>query len=173
MTKSKYVIGRLYQPPERSDCAADLIKRFKETNTALLFHGTRSVNVSGIIRESWRLPKQLVGVAINGAMFGPGAYWADDWKKSDGYTSRSGSYYSSGNGSIRGRGAFMFAADVVLGNPYVAPTTGGWTSPPTGPRGEKTHCVFGKMGYSGVQNNEWIVYDTTQIAMRYLCEYDA
>jgi hypothetical protein len=162
----------LYQPPERTDCGADNVKRFKDTNTALLFHGTRSVNVSGILRESWRLPKQLVGVVITGAMFGPGIYWADDWRKSDGYTSRPGSYYAGSGGHVQGRGAFMFAADVVCGNPFIAPHSGGYTKPPAGPGGEKTHCVFGKMGHSGVANNEWIVFERDQMAMRYLCEYE-
>jgi hypothetical protein len=163
----------LYQPNERFDVEdAKLRKIFHDTNTFLGFHGTRSVNVSGILRLALRLPKQLVGVVITGAMFGPGIYWADDWKKSDGYTSRSGSYYASSGGAIAGRGAFMFSADVVAGNPYVAPHSGGYTSPPPGPRGAKTHCVFGKMGHSGVANNEWIIYDNTQNVLRYLIEYD-
>ena len=162
-----------YQPKARLDFAGEGIKRCHDTNTALMFHGTRTVNVSGILRESWRLPRQLVGVAINGAAFGPGIYWADDWRKSDGYTSRSGSYYNNGSGGIASRGAFMFAADVVLGNPWLCKTSGGYTEPKPGPTGEKTHCVFAKAGYcTYIQNNEWIVFDKSQVAMRYLCEYD-
>lgn len=162
----------LYQPSVRYDIEDEKTrKRFKDTNTALLFHGTRSVNVSGILRSALRLPKQLVGVVITGAMFGPGIYWADDWRKSDGYTSRAGAYYS-GSGGIRGRGAFMFTADVVLGNPYIAPSSGGYTSPPPGPGGTKTHCVFGKMNHSGVANNEWIIFDTNQNVLKYLIEYE-
>jgi hypothetical protein len=66
-----------------------------------------------------RLPKQLVGVAINGAAFGPGIYWADDWRKSAGYCSLGGSYWVRGSGGIQNRGAFMFTADVVLGMPWL------------------------------------------------------
>lgn len=158
-----------YQPPERSDCQdAALIKRYRDTNTALLFHGTRSVNVTGILREALRLPKNLVGVVITGAMFGPGLYFADDWKKSAGYTSLHGSYWSSGAGGVRGRDAFMFAADVVLGVPHVAPGPRGYTAPPSG-----HHCVFGKAGQSQVQNNEWIVFQAHQNRLRYLIEFAA
>jgi hypothetical protein len=159
----------LFQPSERHDLQDNtLIKRYHETNTGLLFHGTRSVNVSGILREGLRLPKQLVGVVITGAMFGGGLYWADDWRKSAGYTSMHGSYWSSGNGSVKGRDAFMFAGDVVLGNPYVAPSSGGYTDAPKG-----HHCVFGKAGKSGVVNNEWIIYNTRQYQLRYLVEFAA
>jgi hypothetical protein len=158
----------LFQP-ERSDLQDNsLIKKYTDTNTSLLFHGTRSVNVPGILRENLRLPKQLVGVVITGAMFGPGIYWADDWKKSAGYTSLRGSYWSSGDGSVKNRDAFMFAGDVVLGNPYVAPYSGGYTSPPKG-----HHSVYGKAGKSGVQNNEFIIYDTKQYQLRYLIEFAA
>lgn len=142
-------------------------KHYTSSNTALLFHGTRSVNVSGILRKSLLLPKQLVGVVITGAMFGPGLYFADDWKKSAGYTSMSGSYWSGGDGNVRGRKAFMFLTDVVLGNPYVAPGPSGYTKAPNG-----HHCVFGKAGRSQVQNNEWIVYETRQHMLRYLIEFD-
>lgn len=145
----------------------DKANLYNKSNTALLFHGTRSVNVSGILRKSLLLPKQLVGVVITGAMFGPGLYFADDWKKSAGYTSMDGSYWSGGNGQVRGRKAFMFLTDVVLGNPFVAPGPSGYTKPPQG-----HHCVFGKANASQVQNNEWIVFEARQHQLRYLIEFD-
>lgn len=144
----------LFQP-ERVDLPAPEAKKFAESNTSLLFHGSRSVNISGILRESLRLPKNLTGVVITGALIGPGCYFADDWKKSAGYTSLSGGYYTYGSGGVNNRGAFMFAADVVCGNPYAAPASYGYISPPSG-----HHSVFGKAnftslgGYSKLQNNE-------------------
>ena len=158
----------LFQPKERPDLDRNDHLRYIKSNTSLLFHGTRSVNVGGILREGLRLPKQLVGVVITGAMFGPGQYYADDWKKSAGYCSISGSYWSRGQGTVRGRKAFMFLVDVVLGKPHVAPGPRGYTSAPAG-----CHCVFGKAGYSNVQNNEWIVYDIAQHQLKYLLEFDA
>ncbi len=155
-----------FQPGERPDLGPAELKRYKETNTALLFHGTRSVNVSGIIREALRLPRTLVGVPITGAMFGPGLYFADDWKKSAGYTSLHSSYWAGGTGVVRGRGAFMFACDVVLGNPFVAPRCNGYTKPPQG-----HHSIFGKEGKSGVANNEFIIYQAQQNQLKFLAEF--
>lgn len=150
----------------RPDLSAADKKAYKDSNTALMFHGTRSVNVSGILRESLRMPKTLVGVVITGAMFGPGLYFADDWKKSAGYTSIKGSYWASGGGTVQNREAFMFACDVVLGAPFVAPGAKGYTEPPKG-----YHSVFGKAGKSQVANNEFIVYQTMQSRLRYLAEF--
>jgi hypothetical protein len=157
-----------FQPEKRADTKGAEAKRFAASNTALLFHGTRSVNVRGILREALRLPKQLVGVVITGAMFGPGLYFADDWKKSAGYTSLTNSYWSGGSGAIAGRGAFMFAVDVVLGLPFVAPQAHGYTAPP-----DDHHSIFGKAGHSGVVNNEFIVFDPKQHRLRYLAEFTA
>ena len=167
-SKVKPAERALFQPRTRVDFSTVAEKkRYKESNTALLFHGTRSVNVRGIMKESLRMPKTLVGVVITGAMFGPGLYFADDWKKSAGYTSLRNSYWSRGSGSIQGRGAFMFAMDVALGNPFVAPHAHGYTGPPDG-----HHCVFGKAGESGVQNNEYIIFDAGQQQIRYLIEFE-
>lgn len=165
--KPKISERALFQLSKRSDLKAADNKRFNDSNTALLFHGTRSVNVRGIMKESLRMPKELVGVVITGAMFGPGLYFADDWKKSAGYTSLANSYWSRGGGAVSGRGAFMFAMDVVLGNPFVAPKAHGYTKPP-----ENHHCIFGKAGESGVQNNEFIVFDAAQHQIRYLAEFE-
>jgi hypothetical protein len=157
-----------FQPPTRPDLSTADQKRFRDANVAALFHGTRTVNVSGILRTGLKLPKQLVGVAITGAMWGPGIYWADDWRKSDGYTSRDGTYWASGAGGISGRGAFMFVANVALGNPYVATGYGGgYTKAPQG-----KHCVAALGGHSGVQNNEWVVYNAAQNNLCYLVEYN-
>jgi hypothetical protein len=166
--KPKITERPLFQPKERSDLSRDEQLKYIQTNTGLLFHGTRSVNVSGILRENFRMPRQLVGVVITGAMFGPGIYKADDWAKSAGYCSLNNSYWAKGSGNVRGREAFMFVCDVILGQPHVAPGPSGYTSPPN-----KCHCVFGKAGHSHVANNEWIVFDIGQINMRYLLEFSA
>jgi len=169
--KKADVKGRLarpdFQPSGRDDLDDKIAKLYDWTNTAALFHGTRSVNVPGILREGLRLPKSLVGVVITGAMFGPGSYFADDWKKSDGYTSNPRSYWAGGNGHVTGRGAFMFVADVMLGKPFVAPGPRGYTSPPNG-----HHSIAGLKRQSGVANNEFIVHDMSQVNLRYLVEYE-
>ena len=159
----------LFQPLARKDVPQDRWKTHSQSKTCLLFHGTRSCNASSCLRTGLRLPNQLKGVVITGAMFGgPAVYLADDWRKSAGYTSLRGSYWSGGSGSIRGRDAFMFMVDAVLGNPYVAPGAGTWSEAPRG-----HHSVFGKASVSGVANNEFIIYKIEQQALRYLIEFDA
>jgi hypothetical protein len=166
----------LFQPTVRADLSDSSLKRYKNSNTALLFHGTRSVNVSGILQEHFRLPKELVGVTLTAAMFGHLIYMADDWKKSAGYTSLKNSYWASGNGGVEGRDAFMFACDVACGNAFVASEPYGYTSPPNG-----HHSIFGKGGHTKMKqygdgclkNNEWIVSRNEQINIRYLAEFSA
>lgn len=163
----------LFQDKKRPDLNDPERKLFWDTNTALLFHGTRSVNVPGIVRENLRFPTELTGVIISGAMFGPGSYFADDWSKSAGYCSNpnSGRYsYYGGGGEVKGRRAFMFAFDVICGVPELAPGAHGYKGPPKG-----CHCVFGKHGHTKswggtLANNEWILYHKGRIEMRYLAE---
>jgi hypothetical protein len=79
---------------------------------------------------------------------------------------------------VRGRDAFLFIGDVIIGNPYVAPHGEGFTKPPAG-----HHSVFGKMNHTKfyadrwddrkLQNNEFIVYAATQCRIRYLVEFQA
>jgi len=157
----------LHQPSVRSDVDAAEAAFYPGSNVSMLFHGTRSVNVPGILRENLRLPKTLVGVVITGAMFGGGIYWADDWKKSAGYTSGY-SRWGGGGGSVAGRHAFMFVADTAIGNPFIAPGPRGYTEYPKG-----HHCIFGKAGQSQVMNNEFITFNRDQHQLRYLVEFSA
>jgi hypothetical protein len=157
----------LHQPKSRIDLENDELSVYNNTNTCMLFHGTRSVNVPGIMEQSLILPKKLKGVQTTGAMFGPGHYWADDFKKSAGYTSYKGSYWASGSGGVKSRGAFIFIADVVLGKPWLARRSGYYDGPPKG-----NHSIFGKSGYSSVQNNEFITFDENANQLRYLVEFE-
>jgi len=156
----------LHQPRSRKDLSRDEAKLYVKSGTWLLFHGSRSVNVSGILREGFRLPKQLVGVHITGAMYGPGHYTADDYKKSAGYCSLRGSIWAGGSGSIHGRQAFMLLCDVCLGKPHIASGSYGYTKPPQG-----CHSVAAIGRRSGVMNNEFITYDISQTKIRYLVEF--
>ena len=159
-------IKPLHQPRKRIDVTSKDRSVFKKSNTAILFHGTRSVNVNAILRESLRMPLTLVAVPITGAKFGPGIYFSDDWKKAADYTNAKGSAEAGRKGAVRGRQAFMFVADVVLGTPHIAPHVKGYTKPPRG-----HHSVFGKAGVSGVEDNEFVVYKERRFELRYLIEF--
>jgi len=157
---------------KRPDLNAAQAKMYWNTNTALLYHGSRTVNCTGIIREGFRFPAELAksGVVINGAMFGAGNYQADSWTKSSNYCSSPTSIYSGGGGGVTGRKAFMFACDAILGHPHVAPDAYGFTSPPKG-----HHSVFGKANFTKswggrLLNNEWIIYQKGRVLIRYLAE---
>lgn len=159
------------QQKDRPDLSPAEQELYWNTNTALTIHGTRPVNVPGIVRESFRLPKELVGVVITGSMFGPGIYQADDWQKSANYCGGNDSYYGS-SGRVSGRKAFMFLCDTICGVPYLAMDSYGYTSPPSG-----HHSVLGKAGVTaswghkgGLLNNEWIVYRKERTILRYLAE---
>jgi hypothetical protein len=157
----------LHQPSERVDIPQNDATIYERSGTYMLFHGTRSVNVGGILSTGLRLPRTLSNVAINGAMFGSGIYCADDWKKSVGYTSYERGIWSGGAGGIKGRGAFMFIKDVVCGNMHIPTGSRGYTSPPPG-----SHTIYAKMGKSGVQNNEFITFNPERINLRYLVEFE-
>lgn len=154
--------------PNRIDLDKSEQEAYNKSGTYLLFHGTRSVNVSGILRESLKLPAQLRGVTTNGAMFGPGLYFADDWKKSAGYTSIDNGFWSSGAGKVQKRRSFMFLTDVLLGNPYIPSYSGDYLSKIDN---KNYHSLYAKCGKSGVQNNEFIVFDAHQHYLRYLIEF--
>ena len=159
-------LGPEKQPRARKDLEKEKQKAYKDSNTCLLFHGTRSVNVNGILRESLRMPRNLVAVTITGEKFGPGIYFSDDWKKSADYTNAKGAAETGGRGAVKGRHAFMFLADVVLGSMHLAPEIHGYLKPPRG-----KHSVFGKAGYSGVDDNEFVIYKKEQNKLRYLIEF--
>lgn len=161
----------LHQPKNRIDLNKEEVSLYNSTNTCLLMHGTRTVNTVGLLTSGFRFPKELVGVPIAGAMFSGGAggiYTADDFGKSAGYTSLRNSYYASGSGGVRNRGAVIFLCDIILGNPHVAPGPHPYVKYPP-----NTHSIFGKANVSQVQNNEFIILKKEQYKFRYIIEFDA
>lgn len=158
----------LFQPSDRLDIPAELKATYRMSKTCLLYHGTRSCNCTGVLRTGLRLPNQLKNVKLTGSLYGAGNYHADDWAKSAGYTSLRSSHWAGGDGAVKGRDAFMFINDVVLGNPYVCLSTYGDNEAPRG-----YHSVFGKGGVSTVRNNEFVTYKIEQCTLRYLIEFSA
>lgn len=146
---------------------------YKEGNAALLFHGTRSVNLGGLLRKSFVHRNQLKNVTLTAALLGNGTYFADDWKKSAGYTSLTNAHWAGGTGKIPGRKAFLLVCSVALGNVHVAARAHSYTAPPKG-----YHSVMGKPnvtslgGRSYLLNPEYVDY-TTDNHMDYLIEFDA
>jgi poly [ADP-ribose] polymerase len=132
----------------------------KMPNQKLLWHGTRVFNVLSILKSGLLLPKTLSTMQLAGAMFGNGVYFSDQSTKSLNYA------YGYWDGGRRDSNCFMFLADVAMGKEYVA--KGSYeTFPKAG-----YDSTFAKAGQSGVMNNEFIVYRTSQCNLRYLVEFD-
>lgn len=90
-------------------------KRYFETvnnkNEKLFWHGSRNENWWSIIQTGLLLRPNAV---ITGKMWGEGHYFAPSAKKSEGYTSLSGSYWARGS-SKKG---YMALYNVHMGNQY-------------------------------------------------------
>jgi len=151
------------QPRRRIDLS-DIGDYAEQANVFLGFHGTRAVNVAPILQSNLRLPKQLKGVHISGAAFGHGVYAATDWRKSYGYTGYGNAHYGSGGG-IRSRGWFMFMQDIIMGKPYLTPSTGRWSSSPG-----DSDSIAAYPEYTSVVNDEHIFFDPNHQRIRYMIE---
>lgn len=156
------------QPKVRVDLTPEEIELYGQANVIVTQHGTRSVNISPIIQSHFRMPKSLPGALICGANFGHGTYHSTDFRKAVGYTSYTGSAWSNGQGGVQGRGAFMFLNDMLMGDSYLAPSTGSWNQPPDG-----KDSVFGRGGDRGhaLQNDEHVIFQPHYTRIRYLVEF--
>ena len=156
------------QPGKRPDLA-DIGDFAKRANVFVGIHGTRAVNVAPIIQSHLRLPKSLSGVHITGAAFGHGIYFATDWKKSYGYTGHGNAYYGGG-GNIKGRGFFMFLADVAGGKFYYPSSAWGINTDkcPNGCDSVYAH----PSRISSLQNDEHVIFNPDHCRLHYLVEGD-
>ena len=147
-------------------------------NKQLLWHGTRLANAVGILTTGLRI--NPVGVPTTGKMFGNGLYFANMSSKSAGYL---GLNYGGQNIGI------LFLCEVALGNMYELTQANYVTTLPSGKHstrgmGRTTPDTSDHITVDGVtvpigkpitdntfntslQYDEFIVYDTSQIRMRY------
>lgn len=126
-------------------------------NEQRLWHGTRACNVLSILKAGLIIPKGG-NYTITGRMFGDGLYFSDQSTKALNY---SHGYW----GGSRQDNCFMFLCDVAMGRAHVP------KAPGDGRRPGYDSC-FARAGKSGVINNEMIVYQTGQVNLRFLCEFD-
>ena len=145
----------------------DFVKENNIKNTKLLFHGSRNENWWSIINSG--LVLKPTNAVITGKMFGYGIYYAPKARKSLGYTSLSGSYWTRGNSSS----GFMALMDVAYGKPYDVYS---FDSKYYDFNYEKlqqvckgANCLHAHEG-SMLRNDEIIIYKEEQCTIRYLIE---
>jgi poly [ADP-ribose] polymerase 2/3/4 len=129
----------------------------KVGNVMELWHGTRVSNLLSILKSGFVIPPSNAP-HCTGRMFGNGVYFSDQSTKSLNY---SFGYW----GGAQDRNCFMLLNDVAMGRCYVPKF---WSQ--TFPK-KRYDSTFAKAPWSGVINNEMIVYDTRQINPKYLVEF--
>lgn len=143
----------------------EMKRRFDATATRLgnirndLWHGTRASNRLSILKHGLVIPPANAA-HCTGRMFGNGIYTSLQSTKALNYAT---DFWNRSGTS--GQRTFMFLCDVALGK-VNKPRTFSGTYPA---RGSNTTWV--EPGQGGVLNHECIVYDTSQINLRYLVEF--
>ncbi|MFL8710841.1 WGR domain-containing protein [Clostridioides sp. GD02377] len=131
-------------------------------NVVNLFHGSKSANLVGILSSYLKLPQYVNNnVVQTGKMFGHGIYTASKCTKSAEY-----SFGVWQNRPNKYKSAFLFIAEVALGNVYEVDSPRQFIKPPIG-----YHSVKGVRG-TYLKNTEFIVYNPNQVRLRYIVEIE-
>lgn len=135
-------------------------------NVKHLWHGSRAFNILSILRRGlFTPPRSGSAIPIAGRMFGDGVYTSADASKSLGYSHG----YWSGS---KENNCFMFLADVVAGKEYTPTTRNYDSSIPRTARSGGYDSINVRGGYAGVRNHEQIVWNDSQVQLRYLVEFN-
>lgn len=155
---SKMWLRRVYEIEINAMSEAFAADGAKMSNIWELWHGTRAANLLSILNSGYVVPRSGGSISVTGRMYGDGVYFSDQSTKSLNY---SAGYWGGG----KTERTFMLLNDVAMGKQFI-PT--GSFSGGCKPGYDSTHA---KAGQSGVINSEMIVYRTSQICPRYLCEF--
>lgn len=144
---------------------ADMKRRYDATAARLgnirddLWHGTRASNLLSILKHGLVIPPANAA-HCTGRMFGNGIYTSLQSTKALNYAT--GYWNRSGASAQR---TFMFLCTVALGRVHKVHSYSG--SYPV----RNTNTTWVEPGRGGVLNHECIVYDASQINLRYLAEF--
>lgn len=141
--------------------------KISRRDVKFLYHGSRNQNWWNILIQGLML-KPNKKVIRTGSMFGNGLYFAPRAKKSIGYTSLSGSYWTKGDANT----GFLAVYKVAYKNPL---TVYSWNSSYStfNKMDMKAHgkdALFASKEQGMLVNDELIVYDEHQATIRYLLE---
>lgn len=133
-------------------------QKSKMKNERKLWHGSRTGNILSILKDGMHIPKRTAG-HVTGRMFGDGLYFSDQSTKALNYS------YGFWSGK-RDANCYAFICNVLLGESYTPKNYD------INMHKKGYDSVFAKGGYSGVMNNEFIVYKTEQVSPRWLVEFE-
>lgn len=129
----------------------------KMNNIWQLWHGSSCSNLMSIMAKGFMIPPSTSS-NVTGRMFSDGVYASNISTKALGYST--GYWGKSSHNRY-----FMFLIDMAMGKFYV----------PSGPSNNLPKpgydSTFAKPGQSGIQNEEMIVYRTSQVNPKYLIEF--
>ncbi len=143
----------------------EMKRRFDATAASLgnvrddLWHGTRASNLLSILKHGLVIPPANAA-HCTGRMFGNGLYTSLQSTKALNYAT---DFWNRSGG--KNQRTFMFLCEVALGKVHKPKSYGG-SFPAKG-----TNTTWVEPGQGGVMNHECIVYDTSQINLRYLAEF--
>ena len=146
---------------KRIDVSSEDAELYKHANVLPLFHGTRTQNLTGIIKNGLLI--RPAGVVLCGSMYGNAIYKSSNSTKSINYTNIKSSYWAKGSSDH----AYLFLNDCALGSTKIASGSYQYTRRNILPH----HSVWAVGGKSGVLNDEMMLYDTNQHLMRYVIEF--
>jgi poly [ADP-ribose] polymerase len=145
----------------------DMEQKFEQQlgNVQQLWHGTKASNLLSILKNGLIIPPANAA-QCTGRMFGNGVYFSNQSTKSLNYATN---YWNQSGG--HNQRVFMLLADVALGKEYRPSIYESHfkrlTSAPKG-----YHSFWAAPGSCNVINHEAIVYRTSQVNLRYLCEFE-
>lgn len=124
-----------------------------------LWHGTKASNLLSILKQGLIIPPAQAA-HCTGRMFGNGIYTSLQSTKALNYATDF--WNRSGASDQR---TFMFLCEVALGKIFKPRSFGGRFP------AQDTDSTWVEPGKAGILNHECIVYDTSQINLRYLAEF--
>lgn len=130
----------------------------KVGNIKELWHGTKDANLLALLKGGYIIPRNGSSIRITGRMFGDGVYFSDQ-------STKALNYATDVWGGGRSQRCFMLLNDVAMGKEFIPKNS--FSAAPKG-----YDSTFAKAGASGVRNNEMVVYRTSQIRPKYLCEFE-
>jgi hypothetical protein len=187
--RDQWKISNIFKIQRKGE--AEMINTFKDVpNHYLLFHGSMMFNFIGILSQGLKIAPPEA--PTTGYMFGKGVYFADMFDKSFNYSARGykqqDSYLMLMCEVVLGKSKELYQSEYVekLEHPYHSVKGLGRRGPgykhtivlpngvkiPYGPVINYHEGIVERQSKLQLQHNEFIVYNTSQIRMRYIVQID-